>query len=91
MDSLTLCGTRFITGDALTLPTPDNENLPLMPGCSLTPAEFMQWVRQERRRLSRAVAADARLWTCSEHRKDWMLFLGLEKLTLWHCYGVWGA
>jgi hypothetical protein len=84
-------GTRCGVGEALLLPPPDNDNLELMPGCPLTPAEVMQWLRRERRRLSRAVAMDTRLWTCPEHRRDWIVTLGLEKLTLWHCYGVWGA
>lgn len=74
------------------LPPPaDNDNLELMRGCVLTPAELMQWTRRERRRLSRAVAIDARLWSCPDHRRDWIVTLGIEKLTLWKCYGIWTA
>jgi hypothetical protein len=91
MDSFTLFGTRIITGDAFALPTPDNANLELMTGCALTPAELLQFIRQYKKRLSRAVAADPGLWNCPNHRKDWNITLGIEKVTLWRCYGVWGA
>jgi hypothetical protein len=87
-----ILGTRVILGEpAPPLPSHDNENLELMTGCKLTPAELLQFIRQHKKRLSRAVAADARLWDCPDHRNDWMTTLGIEKLTLWHCYGVWGA
>ena len=92
MNSWNLFGIRCDLGEsAPPLPTPDNDNLELMTGCKLTPAELLQFIRQYKKRLSRAVAADARLWTCPEHRKDWMITLGIEKVTLWRCYGVWGT
>jgi hypothetical protein len=79
---------RFVTGEAFITPTPDNENLLLLAGCVWTPAEVMQWVRQEKRRLSRKLAANPRLWTCPEHRRTWNATIGIEKLTLWQCYGI---
>lgn len=79
---------RFLTGEAFTTPTADNENFPLLLNCPLTPAELMQWVRRERRRLSCQLAADHRLWTCPEHRRTWNATIGIEKLTLWQCYGI---
>jgi hypothetical protein len=79
---------RCLTGEAFTVPQPDNENLLLLDGCVWTPAEVMQWVRQEKRRLSRKLAANPRLWTCPEHRRTWNATIGIEKLTLWQCYGV---
>jgi hypothetical protein len=87
MASLTLFGTRLIAGD-MPPPTPDNENLPLMDGCKLTPAEVLQWARREKRRLSRELARDPRLWTCPKHRRQWNEMQGAEKMTLWQCYGI---
>jgi hypothetical protein len=84
-------GERCGVGVSLPLPPHDNDNLELMPGCRFTPAELLQWARRERKRLSRELAMDARLWTCPEYRRTWEETLGIEKLTLWHCYGVWGA
>jgi hypothetical protein len=60
-----------------------------MTGCRFTPAELMQWLRRERRRLCREAALDARLWTCPKHRRDWIFTLGLEELVLRQCYGIW--
>jgi hypothetical protein len=84
-------GTRYVIGEPFPLPVPDNANLELMTGCPLTAAELMQWIRREKRRLSRALAEDERLWNCRKHRDDWIITLGLEELTLRHCYGVWKA
>ena len=92
MDSWNLFGMWCGIGEsAPPLPKPDNQNLELLAGCKLTPAEVMQWARREKTRLSRDVAMDARLWTCPKHRRDWIMTLAIEKLTLWQCYGVWGA
>lgn len=91
MDTLNLFGTCISVGDAAPPPTPDNENLELLADCKLTPAEVMQWARRRKERLSREVARDAGLWNCPEHRRDWEVTLGIEKLTLWKCYGIWGA
>jgi hypothetical protein len=86
MESIHYFGVRLITGE-VTPPTPDNENLRLLPAW-MTPAELMQWVRQEKQRLSRELAMDASLWTCPEHRRTWDATIGIEKLALWQCYGV---
>jgi hypothetical protein len=90
MASLEYFRVRLIAGEASQTP-PDNDNLELMPGCPLTPAELMQWARRERKRLSRELATDASLWACPKHRRTWDETLAIEKLTLWHCYGVWDA
>jgi hypothetical protein len=79
---------HFVTGQAFVTPTPANENLQLLLNCPLTPAEIMQWARRRKTRLSRELDADPRLWTCPEHRRDWNATVGIEKLTLWQCYGI---
>jgi hypothetical protein len=91
METLNVFGTTFTTSDHMPLPRPDNDNLELMTGCRYTPAELMQWIRRERKRLSGEVATDARLWTCPKHRRDWLVTLGLEQVTLWKCFGIWRA
>jgi hypothetical protein len=80
METLTLFGTRFITGD-LPLPRPDNTNWRLMEP-ERTPAEFMQWVRREKERLRRERAADPGLLACPEHRLTWEITLAMEKCCL---------
>jgi hypothetical protein len=80
-------GIRFATGEAFSTPTPDNNNWHLLSDWE-TPAEFMQWVRQEQERLRREIAADPRLLTCPEHRRKLDITLAMEKCALWHCYGV---
>ena len=87
MDSLTIFGTRFITGDNYSLPPRHNDNLRLMPEWE-TPAEFMQWVRREKERLQREVEADPHLLTCPRHRRTREVRLAMEKCCLWHFYGV---
>jgi hypothetical protein len=79
-------GTRFMSGEGLTPPVPDNENLRLMPDW-MTPAELMQWVRQEKERLSREIAKDSRLWSCPEHRRTWHVRLAMEQLARRLFYG----
>jgi hypothetical protein len=86
MESSTVFGTRFIIGD-MPPPRPDNTNWLLM-NESRTPAEFMQWVRSEKRRLRREIAADPKLLTCPKHRLTWDITLAMEKCCLWHYYGV---
>ena len=76
-----VCGTRIIQGGPDPMPRHDNENLPLKPDW-MTPAELMQWVRQERNRLSREVAANPQLWLCPEFRRTWDATLGIEQLAL---------
>ena len=69
------------------MPPPDNENLRLKADW-MTAAEVMQWVRTEKERLSRELAADPRLWNCPEHWRTWDMTIGIEKLALWQCYGI---
>jgi hypothetical protein len=88
MASCDFFGARFSTGEANLPPKPDNENLPLLEGSVLTPAEALQWARRRKQRLCRELAKDARLWHCPEHRRTWNATIGIEKLTLWQCYGI---
>jgi IS5 family transposase len=70
-------------------PMPDNENLRLLTDDDwMTPAEVMQWARRRKERLIRELAADARLWTCPEHRRTWNATLGIEQLTRRQCFAV---
>lgn len=87
MDSLSIFGTRVITGGTNAPPKPPNDNWRLMPDWR-TPAEFLQRVRREKDRLRRELAADARLLTCPEHRRTWSIRLAMEKCCLWHYYGI---
>ena len=86
MESLDCLGVRLIVGETAP-PTPGNDNWGV---CSdwQTPAEVMQWLRQRKGRLSRELAADARLWACPEHRLTRTITLAIEKCALWHHYGV---
>ena len=89
MDSWNFFGMWCGIGEsAPPLPTPDNENLELLDGCKLTPAEAMQWARRRKQRLCRELAMDARVWTCPEHRRTWNATLGIEQLLLRQCYGI---
>ena len=63
-----------------TPPATENDNVATI-SSTMTPAEIMQWVRNDRRRLSRAVIADASLWRCPEHRRQWEITLGIEQIT----------
>jgi hypothetical protein len=90
MASVNIFGIR-ITMENLVAPTPDNDNLELMTGCVLTPAEVRQWAKRRRQRLSRALAKNPQLWNCPEHRRTWNATLGIEKLVLSQCYGIRGA
>lgn len=90
MDLREFFGTRCIAGEAVTPPTPDNENLPLLTEDDwMTPAEVLQWARRRKERLIRKLADDARLWNCPEHRRTWNATLGIEQITRRQCYGVW--
>jgi hypothetical protein len=86
METLTLFGTRFITGDR-PLPKPDNTNWLLMEPW-MTPAELLQWVRQTREEMRREIAADPGLLTCPKHRRSWVSLEALEHCALWRYYGV---
>lgn len=87
MASAEYFGTRFMSDEAFASPTPDNTNWRLMPDWE-TPAEFMQWVRREKERLRREMAADPRLLTSPEHRREWDVRVAMEKCALLHYYGV---
>jgi hypothetical protein len=86
MGTLELFGTVCITGDEFTTAEHDNENLRLLSDW-MTPAEAMQWIRQRKERLKRKLAADFTLRSDPEFRLDWEIAIGLERCTLWHCYG----
>lgn len=88
MNQIRLIGIRITAGEAVSPPEPDNDNLRLLTEDDwMTPAELMQWARQEKRRLVRDLAADARLWACPEHRRDWNETLGIEQITRRQYYG----
>jgi hypothetical protein len=80
-------GIHCIVWDRNTQLVPDNDNWRLMPDWR-TPAEFMQWIRQDKERMRRELAADFRLRSCPQHRLDWEILIAMEKCALWHCYGV---
>jgi hypothetical protein len=86
METVTFFGTRFLAGFPYP-PRPDNENKRLMETW-MTPAEFMQWVRQTREAMRRELAADFSLRNSSQHRKDWEVLDAMERCCLWHYYGV---
>ena len=87
MHSVELLGTRFVSGEGFTPPVSANENLLLMPDWQ-TPAELLQWIRQDKERMRRELAADFRLRSCPKHRLHWDVLIAIERCTLWHCYGV---
>ncbi len=87
MASTEYFGTVFVTGEAFAPPAPDNTNWRLKPDW-MTPAELLQLIRQEKDRLRRDVAADPRLLTCPEHRRQWNERLAFERCALWQVFGV---
>jgi hypothetical protein len=87
MDSWTLFGTRFITGDANLPPTPHNDNCRLMEAW-MTPAELMQWLRRTQEEMRRELAADFSLRNCPTHRRHWDTLKAMERCALWRYYGV---
>ena len=86
MDFLTFFGTGFISGYP-SPPRPDNENKRLMEPW-MTPAEFMQWLRQTREEIRRELAADFSLRICPECRREWDVLNAMERCCLWHYFGV---
>lgn len=80
MAKLRLRGVTMLSGD-LPARAACNENQRLLPDW-MTPAELFQWISQEKLRLSREVAADASLWACPEHRREWDATLGIEQIAL---------
>ncbi len=87
MDSYSLFGTCFITGDAYTPPVRHNDNQRLMEEW-MTPAELFQWIHRTREEMRRERAADPRLLTCPKHRRDWESLHVLERCALWRYRGV---
>jgi hypothetical protein len=87
MTSLELFGTCCIVGEGSIPPAHDNDNWRLMPDWR-TPAEFMQWIRRDKERLRRKLAADFTLRSNPQYRLDWDILIAMEKCALWHCYGV---
>jgi hypothetical protein len=87
MDSWTLFGTRFITGDAFQSPRRNNDNRRIKADW-MTPAELLQWVRCTRVQMQRELAADFSLRHCPKHRATWESLHALERCALWHYYGV---
>lgn len=65
---------------------PDNENLRLLPDW-MTPAELLQWIRQEREVMRKELAADFRLRSDPKHRNDWDNLEALERATLQQGHG----
>jgi hypothetical protein len=86
METLQFFGDSCILGEKLMPVTPDNDNLRLIPDWR-TPAEFFQWIRREKQRLRRLLAADFRLRSCPEWRRDWEVTLAMEKCGLYHLCG----
>jgi hypothetical protein len=78
-------GIAFLTGEAFTTPTPDNNNWRILSEWE-TPAEFMQWVRQEKDRLRRELLAEPSLLTNPEHRRTLNVTLAMERCAIWHYY-----
>jgi hypothetical protein len=87
MNQLSLIGIHIRAGEAVSPPTPDNENLRLMEEW-MTPAEFMQWVEQTREGMRRELAADFTLRACPKHRTRWENLDAMERCCRWHYLGV---
>jgi hypothetical protein len=80
-------GIRFLTSEAFTTPSPDNENLRIMEDWE-TPAELMQFLRREQDRLCREVAADPSLLNDPTHRLWRAETKAMEACARWHFYRV---
>ena len=86
METCNVFGTRVTVGGA-ELPAADNNNWYLM--CEgTTPAEFLQWIRQEEDRLRREIQADPRLLSSPQHRRTREIRQAMKQCCLWHYYGV---
>ena len=86
MAEFALFGIRCSIGEDRPPPAADNENLRLLSDW-MTPAELMQWLRREEKRLNKELAADERLWSCPEHRLTREINQAMERCARWHCYG----
>ena len=80
-------GTRVILGGPDPMPPRDNDNMLLMPEWQ-TPAEFLQWIREEKERLRRELVANPHLLACREHRLSLEIRLAMEKCCHWHYLGM---
>jgi hypothetical protein len=80
-------GLRLLAGEAVSPPTPNNDNWRMMPDWR-TPAEALQKIRRWKEQIGRDLAADDRLWACPEHRLTRKITLAMERCALWHFYGV---
>jgi hypothetical protein len=87
MESWTLFGTRFITGETNPRIRPDNDNFGLKEDW-VTPAEFMQWVKRTRDEMRRELQADPALWQSPKHRRQRTMLNAMEQYALWHYYRV---
>ncbi len=79
--------TGFVTGEAFTTPTPDNDNW-VLSWDWMTPAETLQLIRRWKREISRQLSADSRLWNCPEHRLTRNIRYAMEQCALWQYYKV---
>jgi hypothetical protein len=79
--------TRLVVEEALSLPTPDNNNWTVASSWQ-TPAEALQKLRRIKDEMRRELAADFTLRACPKHRRIWESVLAAEKCALWHYYGV---
>jgi hypothetical protein len=86
METLKLFVTVCFGGEGFIPAVPDNDNDRLLPDW-MTPAEFFQWIRHEKQRLRRRLAADFRLRSCPEFQRDWEVTLAMEKCGLYHLCG----
>jgi len=78
---------RYLTGEAFTVPTGDNDNWGVASSWE-TPAEALQKIRRMKDEMRRELAADFTLRACPKHRQVWECLLAAEKCALWHYYGV---
>ena len=52
----------------------------------MTPAELLQWIRQEKEQMRRELAADFQLRSDPKHRNDWENLEAMERCTLQRYY-----
>ena len=79
-------GVGFTTGEAFTTPTSDNENLLLT--TSKTPAELMHFIRQEKERLRRKLAADPSLLNDPQVYMQWEEIKAFEACARYQLFHV---
>lgn len=79
-------GTRVIQGGPDPMPPGNNDNMRLLAHWQ-TPAEFLQWVRQDKVRLQRELLANPDLLASPEHRLSRQIRVAMEKVCLWQYFG----